>query len=290
MNSDTARLLLASSNPDDRLKAARHFGEIAKAEDLALLQIALSREKVRWIRVALRKAILTASDGGDLPKDVAQAIRSDAVGEITRRLVHEIAPIVGQLRLSARKEIQDFEASETSGELERLAQMLDAMDRLGKAASEAKMETVDLADLIDNTVKAECGDFRGEIKIQGPRPLRVVADETLLQLALSNALRNAIEATAEVFPGSRSASVLIAWGSTNVDTWISIIDNGSGFVGSSEGAFEYGFTKKQGHSGMGLPTAKQAMESLQGSISLAVAGTGGAVCVLRWPASVEQQK
>jgi nitrogen fixation/metabolism regulation signal transduction histidine kinase len=290
MNSDTARLLLSSSNPDDRLKAARHFGEIARAEDLALLQGALRGEKVRWIRVALRKAILMASGGDDLPKDIAQAIRSDAVSEVTRRLVHEIAPIVGELRLSAREEIRDFETSKTGGELKRLAQMLDAMDRLGKAAAEPTLETVNLAELIDNTVKTEGGGFRGEIKTDGSRRLTVVTDRTLLQLGLSNALRNAIEATVEAFSGSQSSSVLITWGSTDVDTWISVIDNGGGFVGSSEGAFEYGFTKKQGHSGMGLPTAKQAMESLGGSISLAVGGTGGAVCVLRWPTSVEQQK
>ena len=109
----------------------------------------------------------------------------------------------------------------------------------------------------------------------------ITSDPRLLQLAICNGVRNAIEAVIE--SGSNDPhAVVVTWGETDVDYWITIIDRGPGVVGPIGPAFDIGKTTKQGHSGFGLAIARQAMETLSGHVTLQPAVSGGTHYVLRW--------
>lgn len=305
MDKAAAAGLLTSKNPHDRLRGARYFAAAAESGDLPLLRAALREEEVSWVQSALKIAVekagkaLSGTAHGkepltqnpeDITSEQTKSIRSEVTREIARRLVHEVENILGPVRLFARQEMPDFEKSKTKQQLERLADMIEAIDALGNAASSPKREDFDLADFVDKIVSVECVEFSGQVQREGPRPLTVRGDRKLLRLALCNGLRNAVEAVSNSVKQTSAGLIVVAWDATDVDYWISILDDGAGIVGSVEGAFEHGFSTKDGHLGMGLPTAKQAMESLGGSATLEGAQTGGARLILRWPIPEELPK
>ena len=76
--------------------------------------------------------------------------------------------------------------------------------------------------------------------------------------------------------------MVITWGMTDVDYWVVILDQGPGIVGVGEGAFNIGSTTKMGHIGFGLAIGRQAMDTLEGNVTLFPAQGGGACLELRW--------
>ncbi|MCH7931837.1 MAG: ATP-binding protein [Proteobacteria bacterium] len=123
-----------------------------------------------------------------------------------------------------------------------------------------------------------------EIRLIGPRPLVVFGDRSLIKLILINALRNAIESTISAAP-SDSEPLVMSWGDTDVDTWVTILDRGIGLPLAFDRAFAIGETtkSKQGHQGMGLAIAKQAADSIDGTVDLRPRDEGGAAFDVRWP-------
>src|SRR5207302_9990647 len=113
--------------------------------------------------------------------------------------------------------------------------------------------------------------------------LLIISDARLLQLAVCNGLRNAIEAVVEG-GSSELDAIIITWGATDVDYWITVIDHGPGLAGPVESAFEIGKSTKQGQGrrGFGLAIARQAMQTLGGTVSLLPAVRGGTRYELRW--------
>jgi C4-dicarboxylate-specific signal transduction histidine kinase len=94
-------------------------------------------------------------------------------------------------------------------------------------------------------------------------------------------LRNAIEAANQ---SKAEQPVVITWGATDTDYWVTIIDDGPGIAGPPESAFEPGKSSKkgQGHIGFGLTIARQAMETLDGFVALGAGKAGGARYDLKW--------
>ncbi len=109
----------------------------------------------------------------------------------------------------------------------------------------------------------------------------VTSDRALLRLAVSNGIRNAVEAVTGA-PGDEPHPIIVAWGATDVDYWVTVLDRGPGVVGPAESAFGIGKTTKKGHSGFGLTIARQAIETLGGMCTLQPVTEGGARFELRW--------
>ena len=61
-----------------------------------------------------------------------------------------------------------------------------------------------------------------------------------------------------------------------------MLDKGPGIVGPTESAFDIGKSTKQGHCGFGLAIARQAIETLGGTVSLQPVVGGGALYEARW--------
>jgi len=190
-------------------------------------------------------------------------------------------PILGKIRHFAAQEIAVYEDSRTRSELERLEQVLESVTSLSKAGSVATPSEFDLADLIERVRAA--GQAAGDdivVELAGPSPLLVVGDPGQVRLAVSNGLRNAAEAAAQITDPSRRR-VLVTWGETDRDVWVTILDRGEGLPFPRVPLDRMASTKS-GHQGVGLTIARRAAEALGGEIELVDRPSGGARFELRW--------
>src|SRR5262249_10302279 len=121
------------------------------------------------------------------------------------------------------------------------------------------------------------------VSFAGPAPLMVQGDPALIAIAVSNGLRNAIEACLPVATAERKPPIVVNWNATDRDYWITVLDDGIGYPGNIQGAFEIGASTKEGHSGNGLPGVKAAMLSLSGSVELVPQKDKGCALNLSWP-------
>lgn len=298
MDRSTATEKLTSSEQHERLRAARFFSRFANADDAQMLLEALSDESVVWVKSALRNAIDRAQghSGGEAEIEETAAERlgeqiepsdevyAEAVEHTTRQLLHEIKPVVGTLAYFAEKEIEEFEDSKTKSQLDRLNSLLDAIDRLSSAASAPSLKEFELSELIRRTARGEEAEHDVKVQLAGPSPLIVSGDEHLLELILQNAIRNAIEASEKAVDDSTPNPVVVNWDETDRDYWVAVLDEGDGPPVGLERAFDIGTTTKRHHLGMGLAVARQAIQSLSGTISLSPRSKeGGARLEFRWP-------
>jgi len=188
---------------------------------------------------------------------------------------------LSQLSRLARIDIADFEASETRRALDRLDDFLDALSRLRRAASAPKIEEFSLDEIVQRCIQESPAPRDIQIQKSGPQPCIVEGDCSLVSVSFANGLRNAIEATVAV-EDTAHLPIIVGWGTTDVDYWISVVDNGIGFRGNVQRAFDMGTTTKSGHLGMGLAIASQAVTSMGGRVLL-VPNERGVRFEMRWP-------
>lgn len=295
MSASAEKLLrqLQSDSPKERLEAARYFAVQAEPEHESVLREAAARERVLWIKSALRRALARISpdpelgladrsiNRDDLPEGFAAQVYAEALEATTSQLMHEIEPLLGSLRLAAETEIADFEQSSTRRSLDRLDEFVEALARLRRAASAPKIEEFSLDEVIQRCIQELPLPAGVQVQRAGPQPCVVEGDSGLVLLAFTNGLRNAAEATCSAGDPSQ-LPIAVAWGTTDVDTWVSIVDVGVGFKGNLQRAFDIGTTTKAGHLGMGLAIAQQAIASMGGRVIL-VPNERGVRFEMRWP-------
>ena len=293
MDRETALKLLQSSSSHQRLKAARYLARNAKQEDLKAINQARRGESVTYVRSSLGLCIKRLSNQLNLeeptlplefevPENLRRQIYTKAVEEVAGFILHEIAPKIGLTKVSADRECNNYENSETKKHLDSIENIFDAIEQLQGAAGVPKREEFDLTELLKRIVSEQKKRFsKIEVSYVGKTPFLVNSDNTLLSLAISNGVRNSFEAVSEV-KNPEQHSVVITWGETDVDYFVSILDQGVGFVGSSEAAFEFGKSNKDNHIGFGLPIARQAIESLNGTVQIEPNSDGGARFEVRW--------
>lgn len=293
MNRETAKLALRSQSPHERLKAARFLARDATAEDLGLLKHALQSETVSYVKTSLNigiarltniprpvKIVLSDEEAGSA--ELRHQIKNQAIDWIAGLLLHEIASPIGLVKRTASREIPDFENSKTRRHLDNLQRIFEAIEQLKNAAAIPRPEDFDLAELVSETVNAEIeAGQMAEVSLHGQRPFVISSDPALVRFAISNGIRNAFEAIGSIGTEETHA-IVISWGETDVDFWVAVLDKGPGITGPIESAFEIGKTTKQGHSGFGLAIARQAIQTLGGTISLRPSAQGGARYEARW--------
>jgi signal transduction histidine kinase len=219
--------------------------------------------------------------------DVAPEVRSQIYGQavewVTGALLHEIASPVGLALLSAKRELGTaWEESTTRRHLETVRRIFGAIEKLKTAAGAPRPQEFDLAALVGEVVEADIGGNSERISLIGPKPFMITSDPALIRLAISNGARNAIESILSVGATEEDHAVIINWGHTDRDVWVSILDRGGGIVGPVEAAFDIGRSTKHNHSGFGLAIARRAIETLAGEVTLNSASGGGAVYEARW--------
>ena len=239
--------------------------------------------------------------------------RAQAIEETTALFLHELRPLVGSLEVAAARELGCYARSRTKTSVDRVKSFLDAIERLRIASAPPAIQEFDLTDLVvraaDNEVtrgRATLDDFKEEQneataltdESEREQPQSVIrlsftrrdsgvtmGDPMLIELAVTNALRNAIESVLRSQEPIGNG-VVLNWGVTDADSWIVVLDEGLGLPTGLDHLTDPGVTTKsrhQGHLGMGLPIAKRAVESIRGSLQLSPRPGGGASCEIRWP-------
>lgn len=290
---------LQSDSFTERLAAARelkeHGAELGREGD-RLVREALAKETVPWVRGAL-SAILDADGDGRLREGVVvpapawderlanfePELARAAISLATARVLHEVAGVVGRAKLAAADALGErYSTSETGRELEFLADYCRALRTLSSVTKPPNPTEFDLSEAIKQLTGSVARDLLFPVHADGPGPFMVVADRTLLLLALQNVLINAVEATQGAdFPGPRRP-VVVAWGPSAYGVTVSVIDRGPGPPSFLSGLRTAGVSTKDGHPGYGLATASEALKSMNGTVTLRRNDRGGATVALAW--------
>lgn len=290
MEREEAFELITSVRASDRLRAAVALVTAAAAGDLSKLLQLRAREEDAYVLARLRAAIEACSSKQQPEPSVikpdlidAEYIQRQAIEEVAGTLLHEIGSKLGLVALCCSQEIPDFTNSRTATHVRNLQSIFDAIGQLRSAANPSGYESFDLASLISEIIEVEAHDRTNDIALHGPRPMIVHSSCHLVRLAFCNGIRNSIEALIPAPVDSADYPVVVNWGSSDVEYWVSIIDNGPGVASISQRIiFAMGGTTKKQHLGFGLAIAKQAMSTLGGSVILENSPGGGARFEMRW--------
>jgi signal transduction histidine kinase len=294
MQPEEALVLLGSRDADDRLRAARALTRTARRQDANAIADALAREDDRWVRRFLARALSYSQDRRRGPRPTAGLVSDDertdellgvATASVTALLLHEFSPLLGDIRRHAAREVTNppYEKSRTKNAIERLDRLIDAIANLNKAASPSANEEFDLGALIVELAEA-CAERSGvRIEAAGPNPLLVHGDARLVEMAIDQGLRNAVEASKEA---ASEDPVIATWASDDEQITVSVGDRGSGLPKGFDKALRAISTSKdkRRHHGLGLLTANRAARSLGGRVVVAPRLGGGVSFVLSWPA------
>lgn len=293
MTHDEAVELLLSADATERLRAARHFAMNATSADRRRLKAALLQENVPWTKRALERAISRLGPAketqtvaqpvyADPPQRLVSELRAKVIDEVAGTIIHELSTIVASLKLVAPREAPDYAGSRTETLVNSLSSLLGGIRNLKAAASRANYSECDLA----QECRDACGIFvdDGELfRFGGPSPFLVELDPDLFKIALTNVVKNAVEAVRSLPEGAPRA-VTLNWGFAGHEYWVAVLDTGFGFERDPGGMVDFGQSTKDKseHLGFGLATAKQAMQALEGDIYPTNALEGGAKVELRW--------
>lgn len=293
MTREEALAALSSPSTSTRIEAARFLLLNPDAENLQQLQARWSVETDAYVKQRLEQAIRRVAFpiGGDADADLDRE-RSIAFGDeshdathlakatewVGGLLLHEMEGHIGRIGFYASREITDYQASRTRLEVEKLKNVFRGIDQLVTASKTPRPEAFDLAALIDGVVD----EFDGApVSAVGQRPFLVTADSALLRLAVCNGIKNAVEAVGEIQDQTPHA-VVVSWGQTDRDIWVTVMDHGPGVDGSVQSKFALGASSKDGHSGFGLAVAKRVMDAMGGTVELVSQRGAGARYELRW--------
>lgn len=289
MTPEHFKALVSSKRANDRRLAARAVAADPALVDRAVIEGAYYREMVPQIRQQFSVALETldakvqaAEPPAKQAKELFDQAHLKAVRTVTEQVLHQLNPLIGDVEMAASAEIKNFGASQTKVRIEQLKLQADAVRKLYIASQPAVFEEFDLATVIRNCLPNDLEHNRCRLDFAGQAPLMVQADRSLVAVAVTNGLRNAIEASVPVASTDHKPPIVVNWGATDRDCWISIIDEGVGFPGNVEGAFRIGMSTKGGHGGHGLPQVRAAMLSLSGSAEL-IPKDKGCTLNLNWP-------
>lgn len=310
-----AMALLTSRSIASRLEAARYLKNHAGPAEAERLRAASEFETDPLVSTALRQA-LARSDANSSRKparddgngsQLADARRA-AIRDTTRMMLHELRPLVGQLEVTAQQHVDDPIGSGIPADLDRIRETLNAFEDLYSATDSPLSEEFDLTDLVMEVARSETARFDGaeliapadesvyvdggrwhedspavELFLAGDEPVTTVGAPRLIKLILGNALRNAIEASLDNSDGTKR--VVVSWGATDVDGWVTVVDDGAGLPPELPEPFAAGATAKSEseHRGMGLVVVAEAASSIDARVTLENRTNGGCRFQARWP-------
>ncbi len=176
-----------------------------------------------------------------------------------------------------------MDRSRAARSIERIAELLDAIEELGDISTGVEWERFDLSELIFKIVEREEVRLSAGVEVIGPARLPVTGSPALVDLALAKGIENAAEST-EIGPNPKSA-LLLNWGVTDRDAWFVVIDDG---VGLAPNIDVFGFAKsdKEGHLGVGLALASEAIKAMSGTLTLEANAGSGATLRATWPIQI----
>ena len=211
------------------------------------------------------------------------------MGALAGLVTHEVNNPLNALRLGVRV-LKDAGTPDPGGvlqtmntEVERMAKTLEGY--MGLARSEGRAAEAVGPEVVTRVLErtAEEAARLGVTQRFSPRgdEPAALADPVVLEQALSNVVRNALQAS------PRGASVQLSWQRDDDKVAITVTDAGPGFPEDRTALLRLGGTNRDGGHGLGLPLAKRFVEGHGGTLSLEDAPEGGGRVVLRLPIAEE---
>ena len=282
-------------------------GEDARLSDLAQIVEAYSEVTERLQKshevlqdevVRLRRELNTAN------AQVQRSRRLSALGEMAAGIAHEIRNPLAAIQLYAGMAADDLRIAGDGAKLEALDHVLKIASAVrGMSAivndvlsfsrsTEPDCSQVDVSELLDRVVTTN-GPGIDEAQVHvvrkdlGGEPLSVSADPGLLQQALLNLVRNAVDAMAGV-DGPRVLTLGVR--RDEVGVVLSVSDTGPGVSEDClDRIFNPFFTTRSTGTGLGLAIVHRIADAHGGSIAVhREPNLGGAVFVLSLPDQHEQ--
>ncbi|WP_316013181.1 PAS domain-containing sensor histidine kinase [Roseobacter sp. HKCCA0434] len=268
-----------------------------EGRDSVQVQIALetpNREEQLLVRIA-RHRLAGGRDGFvvtfDAITDLMSAQRMAAWGDVARRIAHEIKNPLTPIQLAAERMKRKYGRKLDEDDAAGLAQYSDVIvrqtgdlrrivDEFSQFARmpEPRKAPADLVKLVRDAVLLRQNGPE-EVAIVSdlpPGPVMIDADETMLDQALNNLLKNAAEAietrvekTGDAVEGRIRVSLDIGDGTAT----LRLTDNGVGLPeGPAERLFEPYVTHRDKGTGLGLPIVRKIVEEHGGTLVLQQAG------------------
>jgi C4-dicarboxylate-specific signal transduction histidine kinase len=154
-----------------------------------------------------------------------------------------------------------------------------------------RLEDVDLNAVIGDVARLVSSDAiirNVELKLKlDRRPALVRGERVQLEQAVLNLVVNALEAFGEPHRADRRVTVRSCCCSQDL-VEVSVVDNGCGFNGAEEFAFEALYTTKQAGMGLGLSIARSIVEAHAGAIRARDNAEGGATVSFLLPVAHHQ--
>jgi signal transduction histidine kinase len=225
-----------------------------------------------------------------LARRVATQERLAALGRLASVVAHQTRHLLGVLNMSAyvlgerlaREPLSPGARLAVDRELDAIARTRDELDRLltrelQQRSAEERFGLLSLARECAEQLSQIADAQRVSIDVEGDA-IEILGDRIRLKQAVSNVLRNAIEASPE---GSR---VGVAIGEASGDARLTVEDRGPGLSPAArEHLFEPLFTEKQGGLGMGLYVARAIVEAHGGTLALEPAEQSGTRATIELP-------
>jgi signal transduction histidine kinase len=214
--------------------------------------------------------------------------RLAALGEMAAGLAHEIRNPLGGIRLYAdllRRDLADRQ--ELTQLVDKIINGVSCLDGLvGQVLAmshtvEPRLHPVDLAAVVEMAVDLLGDQIRvhqTDISYHLPEGLIVVCDREMIQRAVLNVARNAIEAAGQ---GGRVMVDVMGKGRHAV---VQIADSGPGIDPEfADKIFNPFFTAKDNGTGLGLTIVHRIIEAHEGTIGVGRSKLGGALFTLKLP-------
>jgi len=274
---------LKNLRPDKQIEKLKEIDQSVVPEQLAILEAAAREANQPWLTSALLDIVSSKQQGPAKPNDSPpdsethdlNAIRSEAVSEAIGQMIHELAPLIGSIRLLAKSEVSNFDSSGIKHELQLLSETLETFKNWQKVEQPPSYKETNLYEIIQSEWNRLKTKSPVDLTINVSKDLSFYIDPSLFRIICSNALRNSIESCTTPTVRERKP-ILINSNITNNSLWLSIIDDGIGLQGKSEELMKSRFTTKVGNQGLGLALINKAINLLNGKCELKNSTTGGA--------------
>jgi len=219
--------------------------------------------------------------------EIVSAQRSQAWGEVARRLAHEIKNPLTPIQLSAERlekkltgKVEPPEQAVLSKSVKTIVDQVEAMKRLvNEFRDYARLPAAELKPLDLNILVGEVfhlyGGENAQVPIHlelDPRSPKIMGDSQQLRQVLHNLLQNAQDATETAARSGADNSVTIRtqWVESSGRVRLSVLDHGVGFPDSIlKRAFEPYVTTKAKGTGLGLAVVKKIADEHGARIDLA---------------------
>lgn len=285
MNREEAIAALArNAVVGERRTAARLLEADAEPGDARPLRLALAVEADEYVRASLSRAVARLEELDELPPEdlVADDEFALAIDRSAGTLVHELRPAVGAIVDALMVEVDNYEETATYRAVEALRRKLAAIGSLRTAARAPRLSEFDLTDLVVDIAAVDGGDV---VSFGSPRdvPIVVTGDKDLVNLAVSNGIRNAREALVDL--PEEVAEIVVTWGANPDTAWVVVLDNGPGLPLGADRLWDVGASSKSKatNDGLGLPICRRAARSMGGDATLQPRRPRGAAFEVTWP-------